>query len=514
MAYLRPRQENIFDNFGLNPEYDYGFDSGSPGMSPSDLPPVNDPFYNGAITKDPYANMWGQRKQPSPVDFGQGGFNPDISVPSQPTPEVPGTQPEIDMWERMQRMYKPDTYATDRLNRLLDTAPQTRGPGLGRGLIAASMALGNRPTAEIEAFKQAPYLREMADWKAKAEPYEKAAGLENQRNIQERTLVGQMAQYQTQAEKNAATDRNTQRKNDIAEMRARAYAWKQTHPDYDWFTDGPTIILKKPGSQEIIDTKIPTGNMSEQDLQILKNKGNVAAAEARGTAATELETTRQSGRPFQINGKTYVMTPDGAVEVSGLPQGTLTKPGTPRASDTKPETAKEYNDQEQIKIRKLVSTYPWAQKFFTQGPANTIVLKPRDKVADKESWDKVNKELNPSYVPPPKVEDKGVLGPTLDWLKNKFSGGTSTAPYDPSGGTPGSDYGTTPKQETAPSAPKQAPMKPTGNVMGGAPTPDIPESQRVPAGALRQKAIGALLERKEQITESNIKYVVEKGLVR
>ena len=130
------------------------------------------------------------------------------------------------------------------------------------------------------------HARAMADWKEKTGPFQQAAQVENTANINERTLAGNVFTAKTQADRLAEQGRIADEKNRISEIRARAYSWKQQHPDDgNWDTTGPTYVLKNPQTGEVKNTGIKTGQLAEEDLQLLKNKGNVDAARERGAGA-------------------------------------------------------------------------------------------------------------------------------------------------------------------------------------------------------------------------------------
>ena len=114
------RQKNLFDNYGMG---DY-------------MP--------GEMGNAPYQNLFKESQPTPPNPFGSIDFGapqdfasqiPDLTDPS-PTEQAP-TSPQLDLFQKMNELYKPTTTATDRFNKLLDSAPtMDDNPSWQRKLVA------------------------------------------------------------------------------------------------------------------------------------------------------------------------------------------------------------------------------------------------------------------------------------------------------------------------------------------------------------------------------------------
>jgi hypothetical protein len=122
--------------------------------------------------------------------------------------------------DEMNAGYTPEYTARDRNSAFLDAPPTRNDPGWGRTLVAAGMSIkANDPIKTAESVMYAPYMRDVEDWKTKADPYYKAAELENRQNINERTIVSNAATAYGTAERNRIAQENNDARNENVRQR-------------------------------------------------------------------------------------------------------------------------------------------------------------------------------------------------------------------------------------------------------------------------------------------------------
>lgn len=344
------RSMSIMNGFGMGlPEMDYG----GMGANVGPMPMSN----TGSQYEDEEYIPQTQRPRQTPP-----ASTTPIRPPAVPSSPVPGGMQSPDMAALMKQWYTPETQATDRFNRYLDTAPELNRPGIGRRIVASAAALGKGGIENADKILYSPYAHQMADWKAKGEPYYQAANLERQSNINERQLAGQMA-----------TQTINQQKVDISRDRAEVYRFKAEHPNLKGDVTGPTLKVFDPSTGQWTDTGYPTGQMSEFDKVNLQGEWNVKAAQERGLDTQALETLRQMGREkvggqiYQDENKviwerrpdgTWIKNPQGA----GGPAGVIAKPGT--APTNRPASANEVRGDRNNLMQEIYDQYPQYRKWM------------------------------------------------------------------------------------------------------------------------------------------------------
>jgi hypothetical protein len=202
-------------------------------------------------------------------------------------------------------MYTPQTGASDRYNKLLDNMPEINTPGIGRKIAAAGQALGNvgphftRTGGGQDAADRvlyAPFLQDMAAFKEKAEPFYKAADLENRQNINERTLASNTAQNIVNMDKNDTARFAAEAKAESDRIRARAYDYGQRlGKGWDWNLTGPTAKKINRTTGEIFDTGIQTGKMDEETKLDLMNQNKLDVQESRNQGNLAVQGSRNAG---------------------------------------------------------------------------------------------------------------------------------------------------------------------------------------------------------------------------
>lgn len=438
MAYSdiqRLRQQQIFqpiqDMSQMGMDYGMGMGGGM-NYAPSPIPAM-----------PPSLEDYGPPK-PSPLEqIGQqpstGPASPNVGVaPTQidPTKTPVGASPLANQGQSIEdyiaainKGYTPEFTDRDRLRRLMDTVPERQPPSLARALVAGGLSIkAEDPIKTSEAVMQAPYLRDMASWTAKAEPFYKTAQLENQQNINERTLMANAVTAKTSADRLAEQARQADLKNEQALGRNRINMIK-AQMGQGWKMDarnGTTVKAINSATGEVKDTGIPTRWMDEADKIDAEGEWNVRAAEARGAAAVR---TAQAGAVagnrdiVVINGETYQRNPDRSLTpVEGAPSGMPTRLGTPpRATGAKTSTL-ESNRVINKNLKDAWQSDPTTKEFIKETKEGELYdFQPRPVLGANKKWygggqitqedvdryDEFRKSMDPSYVPP----KTGGIGP-------------------------------------------------------------------------------------------------------
>jgi len=250
----RLRQQNLF-----NPDTSGGMTAmgGMSGMgvaNPYDQPETENTFQD---------QMYIPNAQSAPTPGKQY-----IPAPSAPDPADPRNPNRI--MEAINAIYTPETQSRDRVNNLLDNAPELQEPSFARRLVAAGAGFhqGDKSAGITQGILNAPNIASMANWTAKTKPFQDAYTTENSANVNERQLAGNAATAQanlmrtesterTQAEKNRITEESNAAKNEAALITARAKQFKAEHPDYKCDFSDKTIKVMGPDGV-IVDTDIAT----------------------------------------------------------------------------------------------------------------------------------------------------------------------------------------------------------------------------------------------------------------
>lgn len=232
-----------------------GNDLPSQGGFGGNIDPRNPMGMSGGV--DPYSNLFTQPNAP-PNQF-------------QTTPEV---GPNLDIASKMKELYTPETENSNRLNALLSSYPQHEKASMLRKIGTAIIGgLGGSQAGNN--FLNAPFNEKLEDWKNKVGPTERAANLERQGNVNERTMAYQTIAAELRQQAQDAKDRNDAVNAKIRQQRADVYQMKATNPDLKFDTTGSTIKVMDPNSGVIKDTGISTGNLTDADKLALQHENRI-----------------------------------------------------------------------------------------------------------------------------------------------------------------------------------------------------------------------------------------------
>lgn len=248
----------------------------------------------------PDYNLFGVNPQPEP-NYNLFGSIPDFSQVQAPPDDITAL---------MNRLYTPETGMSQRFAELLGKYPQRTPPGKLRQIGAVAMGLRNASknanplqTAELqERFLHPGYSEKVEDWKNQITPSYQAANLERYSNANERQMAYQTAQAETSRKRADITERAQEEKErsnlaneEIRQQRANVYAWKAENPNLRFDTSGPTVLVMDPADGKIIDTKIPTGSLTEQQKIYLQHGYRMQEIVKRGEVAEKVKSIPPGG---------------------------------------------------------------------------------------------------------------------------------------------------------------------------------------------------------------------------
>lgn len=463
MAYndiQRLRQQSLFN---IAPQMDMGggMDMGG-SYAPEPMNYAQQGPMGGRYTPPPIGDETPSRDptdifgQPStgPTFPNQGTMDPrTVQAPGggSPTTSVPGQQTLEEYIAMINKGYTPDFTDRDRLRALMDAVPERKAPSFARALTAAALSVKSQdPVKTAETVMQAPYLRDMASWKEKTEPFYKTADLENRQNINERTLMTNAVTAKTAADRLAENARQADLKNEQALGRNRIAMMKaQLGQGYKIIARGTTIKILNTATGDVRDTGMSTGWMNEEDKIDAEGQWRVDAADARGTAAVktaEAAATATGRGLIQVGDKVFEPDPErpgNYREVTGLPPGVATRPSAPgRATTTgtgaRPNTL-ETRRQIQDRMQTLYQTDPVSKKYIRRGSGGGYEWRDRPVIAeagifpwsadavtqdDVDAYDQIRSEVDPSY----KIPAKGLAPTTVPGAGGGRGGGAGNNP--------------------------------------------------------------------------------------
>lgn len=486
MGILDVRRNSVFDKF-KKPKY---------GISPLDWEQEED--------EDPFVSPTESTFKAPKLDRGYEPISEELS------PSGKGAT-EKDWITRLKEEYRPETAASDRFNQLLGEFPEREEPSWQRKLVAGGMALGNtrrkQPMGGIETAEQvmyAPFEREKADWKEKAQPFYNAANLERQQNIQERQLLGQGLTAEVAQNKIAEQGRIADEKNRIANIRAAAYALKQQR--YDIKVLGDEVVGFGPNGERV--SLGSSGGMDKAEQIALEGKQDMEIAKQR--AASSLANTQAAGgQVILIDGRPFAVNPRVEGGLAGLPPGTATRLGTD-TGDSPTDISKTRGNA----FQQVYDNYPQYRKYIS--PPTTangtwqLVDPPTQGWSFKGTWEKEMKDYNDlrrllSGAPPPAQVNPAQVNPPPVSPQATSGLGPTQVPAQVPAEIPGATGQVSPNMQRGRSAPSfMGPQQPQSIFPENAPNPmgnrgrratDIqlpaqapPTEQQLPPGAIIRRS--------------------------
>lgn len=226
-----------------------------------------------------------------------GGVNPYSNLFTQPN--APPNQfqttsevgPNLDIASKMKELYTPETENSDRLNALLSSYPQHEKASMLRKIGTAIIGGLAGPKAGNN-FLNAPFNEKLEDWKNKVGPTERAANLERQTNVNERTMAYQTIASQLRQQAQDAKDKNDAVNAKIRQQRADVYQMKSANPNMKFDFSGPFVLVADPATGKITKTAIDTGNLTDADKLALGHQYRTEEIAQRGDITSDQITQR------------------------------------------------------------------------------------------------------------------------------------------------------------------------------------------------------------------------------
>lgn len=409
------RNKNIFDQYGQPTSSQVGSDDPTNrGGPPQPIAPPNVPMPQGQMAPAPM-----QAKTPEDL-----------------------TREEL---AHIAAVYTPEHTASDRLNKLLDEFPNEDDykPSIGRRLVSIGVGLGKGGSEAQDKYLDEPYVGEVAKWKERAGPYQQAATLENQQNINERNLATNVFNNETAIARNETQARTAQAKQDeitrhnteteaISRKLAQVKQFLAENPEWKADYSSTTVKVFNPRTHEVIDSGVATDKLDEWQRLTLQGQYKVEAAREQGAAAATVATIRGTQTYHDDEGNLYQVDQGGKRTPVGdappEPVGQLVPEPKAGAAGTKttPVTLKSYDEARQIRMQELVRKYPETKKFFNidekgnysfidrpvEGTGRWNPFVANVEQSDVDAWDEAYKAVNPDYVIPPKKGQQAQTTPT------------------------------------------------------------------------------------------------------
>lgn len=374
------------------------FDVGMSSVGGSSMPPprVNIPGTMAVgQSQNPFENVsMGDTSFPPP-------FNP-TAAPMMPPPESPG----YDVNARMKEIYNPTNDATERFEALVSAYPQDKNPSWLRRIAAMVTDYTHGPTAG-QAMLDEPNRKAKEDWKNQIAPAQAAATNERYENVNQRQVAYQTISNELRDKAQEAKERNDNRNAEIRQQRADVYAFKAKNPDWKVIpTKGGNVMFMNPQTQEVHDSGIPTGSLTDLDKLDMTQEDAIDKIDRTGEQARQTEGVRQTGRIALAGERGKQAQATRAVVPGGV------------AGKTETETNKKI--REYRLAREFANRNPELGQWITPGSSNEFTIeKPQkgkywDSGPSQEDYDKIiaaiygskGKELSPVGVIPSSTPQK------------------------------------------------------------------------------------------------------------
>jgi hypothetical protein len=343
-----------------------------PGMTREPSYPYNDPGFT--------------RTSP----FDQSRFGPNIPVGQPPRIGQNNTPDDIQATiDAINKVYTPETRASNRFNDLLDRFPEREEPSFARRLVAAGVGLGNRSRGipggigEQEKVLYAPHIRDLADFGARVGPFGQATQFENAANANERALAQNVVTSITAGNKQAEQSRIADERNRtnqerimsnerIQQQRIQLDNLVRTGTVDKVINDGKDIIIVYKDGRTV-NTGMDGKAVTTLELAALNNNAKLAQIGEKGNQDRQTEGTKQEGR----------------VVIQNMPSRSSMDVDTPNEAATRRKNA----------IQTVWDKYPEYHKYID---LENYQIKDPPKAGwisgvsakEKENYDKMKNEIN------------------------------------------------------------------------------------------------------------------------
>lgn len=155
------------------------------------------------------------------------GIQAQVIDPSMLGKDTIPQTPEMNIAQRLQQLYSPETAANDRLTALLNQYPQRENPGILAKIVGSLIGGARGPDAADRAM-YGGYYRDVEDWENQVKPASHLAPQERYNNQNERQYANQVItqelnrdKFDHTIEKDKATAANRERRTKVYEFKAR-----------------------------------------------------------------------------------------------------------------------------------------------------------------------------------------------------------------------------------------------------------------------------------------------------
>jgi len=240
----------------------------------------------------PMPQMGQMPEQQMPIQSPIQEPMPGMNIPDEPTPY----DPNADL-----ASFVPKTQMSEAFNQGLGSMPQRQNFQPSGWRKAAGVFAGLGADSPANAFlvsrgiMDEPFNRAQGDWKEKQDLLTKATQMEDLNNRAAQTAKLGEVQKKLTAQGQEDTRLKNERANKVAENKLKLADWVAKNPHIEWKKTGEYWTAMNPATGQGTQTKFKTGDMTEQELEAMKQKGRMAVVGAQQVGATERNTARIAG---------------------------------------------------------------------------------------------------------------------------------------------------------------------------------------------------------------------------
>jgi len=363
-------------------------------------------------------NIFDSFSQPSPT-------NPNMGVAPSPINQDNGS----DIMSRIAELLQPKEDQFNKLTSLEVPNRENFQPSMMRKIAAFTAGLGGNSPMGMwggvpvglqsdnsgldlqDTILNQPYNKAVADFKLKLDPITEAAKLEGSRNTTNRMIGSDILRDERERTKLAETERKnketeaaTKQRIDISRSRAESYTkakeWAMQHPTYEGKTDkdGKLVYINKTNPNDIVQTNIDTGDLSDIEKSELNFRNAMSLVSARGEETRNTNKDKaETGNWTLFNtkdeaGKDITVRINNATgEVKPVDVGKLVKPSG-GSNPPKPEPPTQDRVRVINKANEVKLLHPEWTKYITIKDGNVEVKSPGGMMSGgptKEVYDQI-----------------------------------------------------------------------------------------------------------------------------